>query len=339
MSTFDLDQVHASPAVSKPPQSEVTEGDLWYQFPQVIDSTILSCFDGCSQKFFHEYILCLAPTEVSVDLHAGGAFARAIEVARKAYWFDKLKPEAAVMQGFRAFIAQWGDFQEPEGHAKDFINVGGALYDYFRQYPLDQDPITPYIMAGNVPAIEFSFGIPLPIRHPISGDPLLYGGRIDMIGQYEKFLAVIDEKTTKSLGSSWEKKWKMRGQFMGYPWAAWEYGIPVQAAVIRGIAIQKTQYSHLQAVVQVHKWLVEEWRTAMLDKVQEMVDRFNAWRGKADPHMLGRTPWRKSFADACDSYGGCMFQDLCTSRDPEIWYSTFKRRIWNPLNRNPAGGA
>lgn len=320
-----------------------------YRFPDVIDSTILACADSCWQRFFHEYILCLSSSVISPDLHAGGAFARGIEVARRAYWFEKLSPPDAIFAGFKAFMLQWGAEFEPapkrDGtpHPKDFVNTAGAYFDYFRQYSLDSDPIQPYIMSGNRPAIEFSFAIPLPIKHPITGNPLLYGGRMDMIGYYQSFLAIIDEKTTSQLGMNWERKWPMRGQFKGYAWAAQQHGVPAKAAVIRGIAIQKTQYSHLQAITQIQDWQIAEWHADMLSKVQEMVERFEAWQQQlnrgmdAIPHAA--RPWRKSWADACESYGGCQFLDLCISRDPTIWYDTFQRRIWNPLNRVPVSEA
>ena len=42
-----------------------------------------------------------------------------------------------------------------------------------------------------------------------------------------------------------------------------------------------------------------------------------------------------NFADACTSYGGCPFMDLCESDHPERWYSQFEKRTWSPLQRNP----
>lgn len=324
---------------------------LKYRFPDVIDSTILATADSCWQKFFHEHVLCLAGTTISPDLHAGGAFAKGIEVTRRAFWFQGMSVPEAIFEGFKAFTLQWGPTYEPpekrdgSAHAKDFVNTAGAFFDYWRQYPLDTDHIKPYMMAENKPAIEFTFAIPLPIQHPITGNPLLYGGRMDMIGYYNNFLAIVDEKTTGQLGMGWEKKWPMRGQFRGYSWAAQHYGIPAKAAIIRGIAIQKTQYSHLQAITQIQDHQVQEWHADMLSKVREMVKRFEAWRYKLDNPVHSATdhyvlpyldrPWRKSWADACESFGGCLFLDLCTSRDPTVWYSTYKHRMWSPLDLVP----
>lgn len=327
----------------------VTADGTPYRFPEVIDSTILAVFDSCSQKFFHEHILCLASSVISPDLHAGGAFAKGIEGARRAFWFEGLSSSAAVEKGWSDLLLQYGDYEPPPkhdgtDHPKDFINTSSAYFDYFRNYPLDSDPIKPYIMAGDRPAIEFTFAIPLPIQHPITGNPLLYGGRLDMIGYYNNVIAIIDEKTTGQLGAGWESKWRMRGQFLGYSWAAREHGIAAKTAIIRGVAIQKTQVSHLQAIVTIEEWRVADWYQSMLSKVQEMVDRFNAWRVRMESgvsaELANRTPyfflpWRKSYAEACEAYGGCLFRDLCTSQDPTIWYSSYRRRIWNPLDLVP----
>lgn len=38
--------------------------------------------------------------------------------------------------------------------------------------------------------------------------------------------------------------------------------------------------------------------------------------------------------DACGSYGGCMFKQVCMSRDPQPWLETaFVRRRWDPVTR------
>jgi hypothetical protein len=40
-----------------------------------------------------------------------------------------------------------------------------------------------------------------------------------------------------------------------------------------------------------------------------------------------------SMADACSSYGGCMFIELCDKENPETWIETqFIVRKYDPLN-------
>src|SRR3990167_10789778 len=110
------------------------------QFPEIVDSTMFATFDSCPRRFFNQYILHLASKRPSIDLHAGGAFARAVEIARRAYWFSKKPPEIAILDGFHAFMRYWGEEDWPD-ETKSFVNVAGAYLDYFREYPLQADPI------------------------------------------------------------------------------------------------------------------------------------------------------------------------------------------------------
>lgn len=306
--------------------SEVSPSLYNPQFPSVIDSTMLAAFDSCPQKFYYEFIENLRGRGRSIDLHAGAAFARGVEVARMAYWFGEQSPADALAHGFAAFTAEWGDFEPmiPD-HPKDFVNTGGALLDYFREYPLDSDPIQPFVFSGDRPAIEFTFAHPLPINHPVTGLPLIYAGRLDLLGYYNNTLAIIDEKTTKALGQSWASKWKMRGQFLGYCWAMQQNGLPVSTVLIRGVAIQKTQYSHMQVVQSYPQHMIDQWHANMLERVRWMVEAYceGSWNVK------------RSYSDACEAYGGCGYIDLCMSEDPSIWFDSFARVGWNPLDKDP----
>ncbi len=182
-------------------------------FPQKIDSTMIATFDSCPQKFYREYCLGLSSTAISPDLHAGGCFAKGMEVARRAYYIDNRSPKVSVALATLAMLQYWGDFIPPFTSGtfaqKDMVNTITALWYYFDEYPLDTDHIKPYSSADGKPAIEFTFALPIDVAHPETGDPLIYAGRCDMLGYYKKMGAVIDEKTTKQLGDAWIKQWRM----------------------------------------------------------------------------------------------------------------------------------
>ena len=55
-------------------------------FPHSWDSTMLASFQSCPQKCFRTYLEHWKPKAESVHLVAGGAFARGVEVARKAFY-------------------------------------------------------------------------------------------------------------------------------------------------------------------------------------------------------------------------------------------------------------
>ena len=304
-------------------------------FPEVIDSTMLVTFDSCAQKFFDEYILCLASTGISPDLHAGGAFAHGLHHARMAFYADGLPRTEAAIVGASAFIEYFADYEPPDDHPKDFVNTLCALLDYFEYYPFDADPIQPIMLANGKPAVEFTFALPTEIANPTTGQPIIYGGRCDMLGTYNSVGVIVDEKTTKAMGASWAKTWAMRGQFIGYVFAAQQYGHDVSTALVRGIAIQKTQYKHMQVIESYAQWQLDRWWTEVHKKLARMVEMFTAMQVHAESATHRHRFWDQSFGDGCSSYSGCTFLHLCTVEDPTAWYGDYARRIWNPLEKDP----
>lgn len=292
-------------------------------FPSVIDSTIVLS-TACPVKFFYQFALGLAPVQKSIHLHAGGAFAHGVEAVRKNFYLKKMNLEDSLLEGWKEFINYWGDYEAPEGSYKDFYNVSAALFDYFYQYNPNNDHIQPYIKNDGTPAVEFTFALPLPINHPDTGEPLIYAGRCDMLGMYESMGCIVDEKTTYTFPVEWSRMFAMRGQFLGYTWAAQQYGFPISMCVVRGVAIQQRSIKHLEAILQFPQWQVDRWYEEMLRKVQYIVD---VWKSKDFPLNYG---------DICSSYGGCPQLDLCISTDPEVWLPSFATRRWNPLDKAEA---
>ncbi len=290
-------------------------------FPTSVDSTMLSAYRACAQKFFRGHIQCLQPDKVSIHLHAGGCFAHGIHTYRNAFYNDKLEPRACAGLAMEAMMAFWGDYEAPDGHAKSHANVQKALLDYFEEYNPEDDIVQPY-MGGDGAAIEFSFGVPIPINHPQTGDPLMYSGRFDMLGvRKPKILCVVDEKTTGSISYNWADQWPMRGQFIGYCWGAQQYGHKVNHAVIRGVAIQKTQIKHAEAFVSYPNWLIERWYKEMLVDVHNMVKCYKDG------------VWLHNYADSCSAYGGCQYLNLCGSESADRWYDHYTVRKWDPLKK------
>lgn len=278
---------------------------------------------ACQEKFRNEYVLRLAPLAVSPDLHGGGAIAHGLEHFRRAYYGGKLSFDESHDLMTRAFIRFWGDYEPPAKHKKTFINMYCALDSYLKKYPPDMDRIQPYMTASG-PAVEYTFAVPLSILHPDTNLPIIYAGRFDMIGEYAKGLWIVDEKTTGGFGQNWSAQWAMRSQFLGYTWACRLYDYPeLQGAIVRGIAILVGEFRFQEAIVPLPQWQVERWYENMLRTVQSMVDAYTSG------------VWNMDYADACNSYGGCNYNMLCTSPNPEQWYSEFTERLWNPLAKDP----
>lgn len=326
-------------------------------FPYTVDSTMLAALRSCPQKLFRQYLEHWKPKAESVHLVAGGAFAAGIEAARRSFyegigrheeWFclengiegTSLTPQegwkrrtathdtapgdrdAAAAEGLRALIDHYGDFECPPDSAKSLERTCGALEFYLDQYPLGADGMEPLLLASGKRAIEFSFALPLPYNHPVTGDPLLYTGRADMIAEFAGGCYVVDEKTTSQLGASWPRQWELRSQFTGYCWAAREHGIATDGAIVRGISILKTRYDTLQTVTYRPEWEVDRWLTQVIHDLRRL-------------EAMWREGWYDFSLDhACAEYGGCSFAQVCKSNDPETWLPMyFEKRVWDPLAR------
>lgn len=291
-------------------------------FPHTWDSTMLGAFRSCPQKMFRTYVQHWKPKSESVHLVAGGAFAKGIEVARKAFYEEGQTQENAIAMGLHALIVAYGDFECPAESAKSLNRMCGALEFYFENYPLVGASATPIPFKNGKLAIEFSFAEPLDIAHPVTGDPILYTGRADMIAEFCGGVYCVDEKTTSSLGASWGKQWEMRSQFTGYGWAAKRAGLNVQGTLVRGVSILKTKYDHLQHVTYRSQYEEDRWLTQVHRDLKRAI---TCWQ---DGY------WDFSLDHACAEYGGCSMVSVCKSSDPESWLPMyFTQRVWDALAR------
>jgi hypothetical protein len=324
-------------------------------FPQIIDSSMLAMFKACPQKFFLEYCQDWKPKQPSVHLHAGGAFAHALKVTRRAYyegmveymskeitgfdennlpihqsrWVTIEAPEVkdnsddAVAYGLQALINYYGDFQCPADSPKSLERMCGAFEYYWENYPLGYGEGEPILTANNKRAIEFSFAEPLEILHPVTGEPIIYCGRADCIMHRAGGIWICDEKTTQQMGAAWASQWDLRSQFSGYAWAAHRSGIRVDGALVRGIAIYKTKFETQEIPSYRPEWRIERWEANTISWIQRMIDCYH------------RGVWQYNEDSECTSYGGCQFKQVCSSPDPQPWLETyFEKRRWNPISHS-----
>lgn len=341
---FLLDQVTTAGNTEQPIQNPEVIG----AFPSIFDSSMLAQFKSCPESFRKSYILHWRPKGLSVHLHAGGAFAKGLEVARKAFYTGEIigfvktpefpqgkwhsmqstpqDSETAIALGLQALLASYGDYQCPPDSAKSAERMAGAFEFYFDNYPLDHEDGYPIELPGGARAIEFGFAHPLPILHPVTGDPLLYVGRMDSVIQYAGGRYICDEKTTTQLGASWPRQWDLRSQFTGYAWGCREAGIEVEGAIVRGVSILKTKFDTAQSINYRPQWQIDRWHNELLDWIEDI--KVNWTRRGA------HQPWRHNLDHSCAEYGGCQFREACMSQDEQPWLETaFEHRVWNPLLR------
>lgn len=291
-------------------------------FPHAVDSTMLAAFRSCPQKFFRTYLQHWKPQAESVHLVAGGAFASGIEAARRSFFELGGSQAEAQAAGLAALITHYGDFECPAESAKSLERTCGALEFYFANYPMGEDGMNPVTLASGKRGIEFSFAEPLPFSHPLTGDPVLYTGRADMIADFASGIYVVDEKTASSLGASWARQWEMRAQFTGYSWACQQIGLATAGTIIRGVSILKTKYDTMQAITYRAPWEIDRWLEQTIRDLKRMQKMWEeGW-------------WDFALDHACAEYGGCSMQRICKSQDPDTWLPmSFTQRVWDPLLR------
>lgn len=306
-----------------------------------IDSSMLSTWRACRRKFFWSYVHSLYPTGKSVHLIAGGAFAAGMEAARRVAFQDiggrRPNHDDLLEAAFNAFLIEWGDYEAPEDSPKSFWNTFQALAWYLKRNPPAEDVVQPLIRADGTPAVEYTFSIPIEEgpKHPETGDPFLFVGRFDLLGNYQGLPCVQDEKTTSGIGFAWMNQWKLRGQFMGYIWACQQAGIQnLNTAVVRGIAILKGEYKDAIVIEQYPQFLIDRWYEMLLHDLHEIVAAYKL-ACKLDGNNDEQQAYPYNFADACSSYGGCAFLTLCGVKDPKPFFSNYVRHRWNPLNKQP----
>lgn len=293
------------------------------RFPDLIDNTMREAFVVCPTKFWYSFIRGVAPRLPSVHLHAGAAFARGLEVARKAFWEQGCPVTEAVGRGVVALLDFYGDFEPAVETNKTATRMAEALVSYFLQYPLDRDYLQPFKLANGRAAIEFTFAVEIPgVVHPVTGNPLLYGGRFDMLAVKNGVLFVDDEKTTQQLGPTWTKQWDLDSQFTGYCWAARTYGYPVAGAIVRGISILKEKFGHAESIQYRPEWMITRWLSQLQDDALRMIESWKAQK------------WALALGQGCKNYGGCPYLLLCTSPEPDRWIENhYTYRMWDPMHK------
>lgn len=299
-------------------------------FPELIDNTAREQYRRCPQLFFRSTIQKLIARRRSPDLHFGGAFAAGLEALRKAYYEKGMPQEEALHFALYTAIRFYGDYEPPVDKQtnKNFNSLFRGLVDYVDRYPLATDHIQPYrYKRSGKSAIEFTFAVPIPdTEHPVTGNPILYGGRFDMIGVFGDAIFGLDDKTTSQLGPRWDQQWKMSSQFTGYCWAAQTYGIPLAGFIIRGQSFLKDRCEFTEAIIYRSQWEIDRWLEQITREVKDMI--FN-WEERQFDYAIG---------GACAEFGGCQFVPLCSSRSPSSWIaSEYTNHSWNPLHKDPLG--
>lgn len=299
------------------------------KFPEVISSSIRHDFNSCFRKGYYSQIMGIAPRGENVHLHFGLAYASAMETFRHVYHTtagdENFRFDEAAVAGFLKATEYYGDYTPPPEEAKNYDRLISCYIESLVAYDPRKDPVQTSIGPDHRPRVEFSFALPIEeVRHPVTGNPIIFSGRFDQLADFSDSLYVFDDKTTKALGPSWGRQWELRSQFTGYCWGARESGLRVAGAIIRGMGILKTKITTQESVVYRPPWMVDRWRTRLVWDLKRIV---KCW-------TTGYWPHNGEESGACSEYGGCPYTILCKSASPEAYIQSHYRPYrYRPLER------
>jgi hypothetical protein len=309
-------------------------------FPECWDSTIRSAFANCPRKGYWEFIRNLRKPGGNIHLLFGGCFAKAMEVARKSYYIKGLSPTSAQVEGIIAATQMWeaGDGDELVPHVglaanKTYAALIDGIDSYFERWSLDSDLVRPLELPNGELFIEKTFAFPIPgTSHPQTRKPIIYAGRLDMLGVWKDtgLNIVVDEKTSSQLGERWSSNWPMRMQITGYCKGAEIYGFKIRHAHIRGIGILKNDITFAEEIQNRDRWRIDRGMEQIRRDINRATEMYTKMSEDLE-HGL-EYHWDTNEDSACSSYGrGCQFIPLCTSQKPERWVHNYDEVIWNPL--------
>src|SRR5688500_986423 len=125
---------------------------LRYELPSHVDSTMISTFRSCHQKFYNEFGLGLRQAETSLALHAGAVFSASLERFYREVFINGCETAVALARAYATFTTEWGDFViRKEKHPKTPENMWAAVESYITVYPPRLDSVQPYF-ADSTPS-------------------------------------------------------------------------------------------------------------------------------------------------------------------------------------------
>lgn len=299
-------------------------------FPELVDNSMRKELVKCQTAAKYRYEMNLRSVKMKrVDLHAGKAFAKGMEVLRRAYYIESATEIEAVAAGVKALYESYGDFACPKDSNKSADRMAGALAFYVERRPLAEDNFQP-LKLGDKWGFELPFSFDSAVLHPVTGVPIKYGGRLDFLALNKDDGKVwfVDEKTGSQLGDKWANQWQMDSQTTGYYKGvrhlldqAGLTELEVGGGYINGIAIKKYDYDHVRVGVHRADWEVERWWIQANSDLARWVHA----------HVHGSHDM--ALDHACAYYNNpCDFQLLCKSRNPErVMDGNFEVEVWNPI--------
>jgi hypothetical protein len=315
-------------------------------FPTVISNSLISD-KTCYLSWFRANCQKLTNGFKNSHLIAGGHFASACEIVRKAYYNEDFIESEAIEKG-RIYILE----AEDTGDAiKTNERLAATLEKYFKRFPLSKE-FSPAKLADGTHAIEYTFAFDLGIPHPdIPDRNLLWMGKLD--GLYEKIFQgkvshrfVLDEKTASELSriinskdsynpngvidiNKEEDKYRTDSQFIGYHKAARLLGIKTDSTLVRKVPILTKHEDAIELNIPITDFMIDIWWSTFLSDINELVEKYRFYKSK---NMLPQVAFKPAYKGTiCTSWGRkCEYIEGCLHKDGEaILAGSMKQLVSN----------
>lgn len=297
-----------------------------------IDNHLLSTWTDCKRKGYYRDIEEITPT----GKRPGLGFGLTMHAAREEYVRGVLAGrghDAAFASALEQLRETWK--REMPDEYKDMTKVLDRR-SIANAERLFGGYVSKYSMQDYKPRyVEIPFTVGLGTSP--DGWEVIWSGIIDDLCEFDGGLYVVDLKTSSwPLGSNFFQGFRLSQQLKGYVFAARQLVSPdVIGGMIHGIwvhaePIRKTSKTVLLEdyfKTDIYIWTdsqLDEWRTSVLQKVDEMQRAKETQRYPMDD------------GHACTAYGACVYQQLCMA-PPEVRAQLiklgYKREKWEPLKQ------
>lgn len=299
-------------------------------FPLNFSSSSLTILHSCRYKFFRMYVQHLqGEGGKSHHLYAGGLFAKACEITRRAIYDEEMGETEAIALG--------KDYILKAETIMDGIKTNERVAIVFEKYfdTFSSSDMVPAPLIDDTHAIEYGFELDTGIGHPTFKDRnILFTGKLDFVGvervNGNDIYYVVDDKTTSSVYrlpgtkvpdiNKIKNEYICRGQFIGYVYACHKLGIPVTKVKVRKIPIATNYEAPFEFDVECSQFMIDRWERSTFGLIEETVERYK-WliegKGKGDSEFEA-SAFPPVYNEACYSWGqACPYSVGCTEKEGE----------------------
>lgn len=275
---------------------------------KIWDYSTLSSFQTCRKRYYYEHVLCIRPKAPSGALTFGGAIHEGLD--------EYYKNDRDLVKAIQAFTKA---HVEIEGETLRTLEHGIKLLTVYAQKYKDE----PFKVLGK-PEEGFVFTI---------GDEL-YGGRMDLLVDWDGATWLVEHKSTTRLGNSYFDQFDLDKQVTGYIIATEEYlGRKCQGCiinvmepwkeVIRKSARTKAPEDHfLRKPLNRSQRLKDQFKNNVLRIIRDI-----RWCHENDEF------YEAEKKESCFYYNrSCPYIALCKyGEDERIIKNEFVHEVWEPF--------